>query len=116
MTDAEKLAAIKQLLSDGGSLPSDDKLNVYITLAKNEILNWMYSQVGGVPTTVLNVPTKYETTQIYAVVAGYTHAGSEGEMQHNENGINRTFSSADMLDYIRRNVLPIVRVGAVIST
>lgn len=116
MTDNEKITMIKSLLSDGGSLPSDDKLLAYLVLAKNEILNWTYSQVGGVPTTVTDVPAKYEVTQIYAVVAGYTHAGSEGETQHNENGINRYFSSADMLDYIHRNVLPIVRVGAVITS
>ena len=116
MTDAEKLTMIKSLLSDGGSLPSDEKLTNYLTLSKNEILNWIYSQVGGVPTDVTVVPVKYEVTQIYAVVAGYTHAGAEGETQHNENGINRYFSATDMLDYIHRNVLPIVRVGAVITS
>lgn len=116
MTDTEKLTMVKTLLSDGGSLPSDEKLTAYLSLAKTEILNWMYSQVGGVPTDVTNVPTKYEITQIYAVVAGYTHAGSEGETQHNENGINRVFSSVDMVDYIHRNVYAIVRVGAVSTT
>ena len=116
MTDTEKLTMVKTLLSDGGSLPSDEKLTAYLGLAKQEILNYMYSMIGGVPTDVTAVPTKYEVTQIYAVVAGYTHAGSEGETQHNENGINRIFNNADMLDYIHRNVLPIVRVGAVSTT
>ena len=116
MTDVEKLTMIKELLTDGGTLPSDEKLTTYLALAKQEILNWMYSQIGGVPEGVTEVPVKYEVTQIYAVVAGYTHAGSEGETQHNENGINRMFNAVDMLDYIRRNVLPIVRVGAVVST
>lgn len=113
MTDTEKLTTIKTLLSDGGALPSDEKLTTYITLAKQEILNWMYSQVGGVPEDVTDVPVKYEVTQIYAVVAGYTHAGAEGEKQHNENGVNRVFNTNDMLDYIHQNVLAIVRVGAV---
>lgn len=113
MTDAEKLTTIKTLLTDGGALPSDEKLTTYITLAKQEILNWMYSQVGGVPEDVTDVPVKYEITQIYAVVAGYTHAGAEGEKQHNENGVTRVFNTNDMLDYIHQNVLAIVRVGAV---
>lgn len=116
MTDLEKLAQIKLLLGEGGSLPSDTTLNGYIGLAKQEILNWMYSQIGGVPTEVTDVPTKYEVTQIYAVVAGYTHAGAEGEKVHNENGINRSFSTNDMLDYIHQNVYPIVRIGAVVTT
>lgn len=113
MTDTEKLTTIKTLLSDGGALPSDEKLTTYITLAKQEILNWMYSQVGGVPEDVTDVPVKYEITQIYAVVAGYTHAGAEGEKQHNENGVNRVFNYSDMMDYIHQNVMAIVRVGAV---
>lgn len=113
MTDAEKLATIKTLLSDGGEMPSDEKLNTYIALSKAEILAWKYHLVGGVPETITDVTPTDEVAQIYAVVAGYTHAGAESEKQHNENGINRVFMYSDMVDYIRNNVLPYVRVGAV---
>ena len=113
MTDTEKLAQIKLILGEGGSLPSDTTLNGYIGLAKQQILNWMYGDIGGVPTDVTNVPAKYEVTQIYAVVAGYTHAGAEGETQHSENGINRVFNNGDMTDYIKKNVFPYARIGAV---
>ena len=114
MTEAEKLATIKTLLSDGGALPSDEKLTAYITLAKQEILNWMYSQVGGVPEDVTDLPSRYDGVQIYAVIAGYTHAGAEGQSAHIENGVHRTFSYDDMVGYIRdtRHVTPYVRVGA----
>lgn len=115
MTDNQKLASIKELLDDGNEMPTDAKLTEYLSLAKQEILSWMYSQIGGVPTDVTDVPTKYEVTQIYAVVAGYTHAGAEGERQHSENGVSRYFTTADMLDYIHRNVYAIVRVGAVVE-
>ena len=113
MTDADKLSTIKVLLSDGGDLPSDEKLNTYIALSKAEILAWKYHLVGGVPEDVTDVTPTDEVAQIYAVVAGYTHAGAESEKQHNENGINRVFMYSDMVDYIRNNVLPYVRVGAV---
>ena len=113
MTDAEKLTVIKTLLSDGGEMPSDEKLNTYITIAGQEILAWKYHLIGGVPEDVTEVPAAEDVTHIYAVVAGYTHAGSEGEKQHNENSVNRVFIYADMVDYIRNNVLPYVRVGAV---
>ena len=113
MTDAEKLATIKTLLSDGGEMPSDEKLNTYIALSKAEILAWKYHLVGGVPETITDVTPTDEVAQIYAVVAGYTHAGAESEKQHNENGINRVFMYSDLVDYIRNNVLPYVRVGAV---
>ena len=100
MTDSQKLTTVKTLIEDGsGYMPSDETLNTYISIAGNEILAWMYHLVGGVPDDVTEVPSKYESIQIYAVIAG--------------NGVHRHFAYADMLDYIHNNVLPIVRVGAV---
>ena len=109
MTDSEKLATVKLILSDGGALPSDEKLSTYLTLAKGEILAWMYPE--GIPEDVTDVPTRYENVQIFAVVAGYTHAGAEGEKTHNENGVSHTFIYADMLDYIHGNVSCGIKVG-----
>ena len=113
MTDYQKLAMLKTLMGDGGALPSDETLTAYLDLAKIEILEWLYHQIGGVPDDVTTVPAKYEPTQIYAVVAGYTHAGAEGQTDHNENGITRKFRFTDMLDYIHQNVVAFARVGAV---
>ena len=80
MTDTQKLTTIKALLEDGsGYMPADTVLNTYITLSQNEILAWMYHLVGGVPDDVTEVPSKYESVQIYAVIAGWTHAGAEGQ-------------------------------------
>ena len=115
MTDEQKLITVKTLLDDGpGYLPSDDKLNTYITLAGNEILAWKYHIVGGIPEDVVAVPSVDEGAQIYAVIAGYTHAGAEGEETHIENGVHRHFMYEDMIGYIRNHVLPYVRVGAIV--
>lgn len=113
MTDAEKLTILKTLLDDGGDVPSDEKLNTYLAVSKAEILSWKYHLIGGVPSDVTAVPNLDEGAQIYAVIAGYTHAGAEGQKQHNENGINRVFMYSDMIDYIRNHVMPYVRVGAI---
>lgn len=114
MTDAQKLITVKTLLDDGtGYLPSDEKLETYIMLSGNEILAWKYHLIGGVPPEVTDVPFADEGAQIYAVVAGYTHAGAEGEQTHIENGVHRHFIYEDMIGYIRNHVLPYVRVGAV---
>lgn len=113
MTDAQKLITLQTLLEDGGDVPSEEKLNTYLSISANEILAWMYHLVGGVPNGVTDVPEKYDGIQVYAVVAGYTQAGAEGEQTHIENGVHRHFRYSDMLDYIHNHVLPIVRVGAV---
>lgn len=114
MTDAQKLDIIKTLIDDGtGYMPSDNLLNTYIDIAGNEILSWMYHLVGGVPEDVTDVPEKYEGTQIYSVIVGFTQSGAEGQGMSIENGVHRDFKYTDMLDYIHNNVLPFVRVGAV---
>lgn len=114
MTDAQKLITVQTLIEDGsGYMPSDETLNTYIEIAGNEILEWMYHLVGGVPEDVTTVPSKYEGIQVYAVVVGWTHAGAEGQGLSIENGVHRDFKYSDMLDYIHNNVLPYVRVGAV---
>lgn len=114
MTDAEKLTTLKVLLEDGsGYMPTDETLNTYISLSKSEILAWMYHLIGGVPEDVTEVPPRYETIQIYSVLAGWTHAGAEGQSVSIENGVHRHFEYTDMLNYIHNNVLPFVRVGAV---
>lgn len=113
MTDADKLTMVKTLLEDGGEMPSDEKLTAYLSIAKSEILAWIYHLVGGVPEDVTEVPSKYDMTHIYAVVVGYTQAGTEGQSVSVENGVHRHFRYAEMLDYIHNNVLPYVRVGAV---
>lgn len=113
MTDAERLTTVKVLLGDGGEVPPDETLTTYLNLAKSEILAWRYHLVGGVPIDVTDVPSEYESAQIYAVIAGYTHAGAEGQSVQIENGVHRHFLYSDMLDYIHNKVLPYVRVGAV---
>lgn len=110
MTDTEKLTTVKTILDDGsGTLPSDEKVETYLSLAKGEILAWMYP--SGIPENVTDVPNRYANVQVFAVVAGYTHAGAEGEKAHNENGVQHTFIYADMLDYIHGNVSSGIKVG-----
>ena len=114
MTNAQKLTTLKVLLDDGsGYMPSDEVLTTYLNLAQGEILAWMYHLIGGVPGEATEVPERYEGVQIYSVIAGWTHAGAEGQSVSIENGVHRHFEYTDMLDYIHNNVLPYVRVGAV---
>ena len=116
MTDSQKLQTLKVLLEDGsGYMPTDETLETYISLSGNEILSWMYHLVGGVPSNATEVPSKYESVQIYSILAGWTHAGAEGQSVSIENGVHRHFEYTDMLEYIHNNVLPFVRVRAVSS-
>lgn len=107
MTHTEKIESIKAIL-DIKDNTEDALLGTYLTLAKNEIIAWMYD--GKEPETVVDVPKKYETTQIMAVVSGYTIRGAEGQKMHYENGVQRTFVYDDMVAYIHSHVIPMIEV------
>lgn len=106
MTSDEKLTRLKLLLRID-STSDDDLLSEYLEMAATEILQWRYSNAAEVPD---EVPSAYEMTQVMAVVYGYTQAGNEGQTSHSENGVSMTFSYADMLRYIRANVIAIAGV------
>lgn len=103
MTTAEKLSRVKTLLKITDST-QDAELTVYLDLAKDEIISWLYS--GRPPDTVVDVPAQYEPTQIMAVVVGFSISGNEGQLAGSENGISRTWEYSNMLSYIRKNVMP----------
>lgn len=88
---------------------TEDVLTAYLALAKSEILAWRYS-LSPLYREITELPAEYETVQIFAVVAGFTQRGAEGQSAHSENGISRTFSHADMIHYIHANVQPICGV------
>lgn len=101
MTD--KLAMVKTFLEiEDGS--EDVRLTAYLAAAEKEIIGWRYSLSSQ---KVNTLPSEYEMTQIFAVVAGYSQSGAENQTSHSENSITRQFKHADMIAYIRANVMPI---------
>ena len=103
MTDQDKLDALKTILFGSATDTSvDDELTVYLTMAGNEIVAFKYS-MRSVPDDAV-VPAEDETTQIQAAAIGYSHKGGQGEVAHDENGINRSWKHPDMVAYIRNHV------------
>ena len=106
MTTEEKLAMVKTIM--GADAPDDETILTYLTLAQNEILSWRFSyNPDDMPE---DVPAEYEMTQVHAVVNGFTQRGLEGQTVSVENGIHRHFAYADMVRYIRANVIAYAKV------
>ena len=103
MTDAEKLVQLKALLQITDTT-QDATLAVYLSLAKSEILSWLYS--GKTPEGIEDVPARYEPTQIMAVVTGFGLVGLENQTRSVENTTTREFKHSSMLEFIRANVIP----------
>ena len=105
MTTEEKLTMVKSLLRMNDE--EDSLITTYLMAAEQEILHWRYSNASTIPDAV---PAEYEMTQVFAVIAGYSISGAEGETSHSENGISRTFKYEDMVAYIRSHVIAIAKV------
>ena len=86
MNASDKLTYIKAMVGITGTA-EDALINVYLTLAAQEIINWKYSLIG-IPDGMTDVDTEDEVVQIHAV----------------------TFDANDMVDYIRQKIIPYARV------
>lgn len=107
MTDEAKLSRLKILLGPD-DIPTDNELTEYLLIAEEEILNWLYVRTS-VPEGAV-FPSRYDNTQIMAVVAAVNIIGAEGETLHIENGTHRQFKYDDLLAYIRAHVQPYVMI------
>lgn len=108
MTQNEKLDRLKRILGES-STKYDAILMDYLVMAKEGILEWYYANYEDIPEGVNDIPVKFQSVQIWAVVAGFNLRGAENQSVHNENGISRSFNASDMLQYIRKNIDPLIR-------
>ena len=110
MNCASKLTNVKRILGiDLSDTTQDGMISAYLNLAGEAIIEWMYINLGEIPTDA-TVPNKYASTQVMAVVAGINIKGGENQWKHSENGIVREWHYTDMLEYVRAHVNQIPKV------
>lgn len=97
MTQSEKIATVKALANE--TELTEDIVSVYLTKAESAIRNNMFP-FGTVENFV--VPEKYEMIQCELACRYILRRGAEGELTHNENGINRTYGSVDDSDLLKQ--------------
>lgn len=103
----ELLTTLKVLLPDE---ENDTLLSFFLNSAKQKILDKLYP----FDSTKTELPSRYETKAVEIAVYLYNKQGAEGEVAHNENGMNRTYESADVPPSMLRGIVPFV--GSPIST
>ena len=99
MTDNEKLQLLKNMY-DGDE--SDAVLSTYLALAADKILNRLYP----FDTSKTEIPDRYIRTQISIACYLLGKRGAEGETAHKENGIDRTYASADVPEDMLKDIIP----------
>ena len=107
MAGLTALEKVKLLLSPMDNMPSDTVLNVYLDMAKEEILNWTF----GADTALTDVPSWLAQIQIMAVIVGVNANGTEGDKADTVDSVSHDFKYAEMLEYIHENAPAYVKVN-----
>lgn len=106
MTEVEKLSMLRVMVGQPNEGDwSDDVLISYLAIAGRKIINRAYPYDD----TVTEVPRRYGYLQCDIAAYLLNKRGAEGEVAHNENGISRTYASADVPEAMLSEVVP--RVG-----
>ena len=107
MTEVEKLSLLRVMVGQPNEGDwSDDVLMSYLNIAGQKILNRAYPYDD----TVTEVPRRYGYLQ--CDIANYllNKRGAEGQIGHGENGISRSYASADVPEAMLGGVTPHVGV------
>ena len=103
MTQTEKLQLLKALV---GESDTEEVLLAYLNIAGRKILNRAYPY----DTDETEVPTRYDFLQCEIAAYLLNKRGAEGQTSHSENGISRSYESADVPESMLGAVTPMVGV------
>lgn len=98
MLHSEKIEMAKAMTGE----TDESTVSAYLGIAGNKICRKAYP----FDPTVTEVPEQYHFLQVEIAVYLLNKRGAEFETSHNENGINRTYESADVPSSIMRSITP----------
>ena len=102
MTEADKISMVKAMTGE----TNEATVLAYLSIAGSKICHKAYPFAD----TAMNVPPKYEHTQVEIAVYLLNKRGAEGQTAHSENGISRTYENADIPASLLREVVPMASV------
>ena len=103
MTIEEKTAKLQVLISPDTA--DEFLLRSLLDQAEGIVLNRRYP--FGAPEGA-TVPAVYEHIQLQIAVELFSKMGAEGQTAHSENGVNRSYESADVSPSLLRRIVPLV--------
>lgn len=102
MTEIDKISMVTAMTGE----TNEATVLAYLDIAGSKICHKAYPFAE----TEMNVPPKYDYTQVEIAVYLLNKRGAEGETSHSENGISRTYENADIPASLLREVLPMASV------
>ncbi len=107
MTDSEKINKVKVLV-ENDPVATDEVVAVYLDSAHSAMLERLYPLHPD--KTVEDIPARYDTIQCELAARYFLRRGGQGEINHEENGVNRQYGSVDDADLLEK-LTPYARVG-----
>ena len=107
MTQAEKIAMVKTLVENDENA-TDAVVTVYLTVAQNKMLERLFPYDPEKDSG--DIPVRYDPLQCELAARLFLRRGAEGETNHEENGVNRNYSTVDDDDILCR-LTPFAKVG-----
>ena len=99
MTQTEKLQLLKAMV---GESDTEEVLLAYLNIAGSKIMNRAYPY----GTEETEVPVRYGFLQCEIAAYLLNKRGAEGQTSHSENGISRSYESADVPESMLGAVTP----------
>lgn len=103
MVDSEKITMIRALT---GSDDEEAVLVAFLAVARDKILNRLYPYHDD----KTDLPEKYQMLQCEIAAYLLNKRGAEGQTAHSENGISRSYGSADVPAELMNRVTPYIGV------
>ena len=107
MTNAEKIAMVKVLVESDAEA-TDAVVSAYLSLAINAMVERLYPFDSN--KDEMDVPVRYDMIQCELAARYFLRRGGQGEINHEENGVNRQYGSVDDEDILKR-LTPFAKVG-----
>ena len=107
MNGSAKTVMVRTLVENDAEA-TDATIAVYLNLACNTMLERLYPYDPDKDSD--DMPERYDTLQCELAARYFLRRGGQGEINHEENGVNRQYSSVDDEDILRR-LTPYAKVG-----
>ena len=102
MTNEQKIEKLKVLISPDTA--SDELISYLLEQSEGIILNRRYP--FGAPEGATLSPVQQQI-QLRIAAELFSKMGAEGQVEHDENGIKRTWEAADVSPSLLRNIIPV---------
>ena len=107
MTQAEKILMVKTLVESDAEA-TDEVVTVYLSLACNAMLERLFPFDSDKEAS--DIPSRYDTIECELAARYFLRRGGQGEINHEENGVNRQYGTVDDDDILKR-LTPFAKVG-----